>query len=77
MTRIKQLRIRRGMRQRDLANALGVTDRTISNWECGRNVPGLYNLSKMAMLFECKVQDLINLVDNDVGQYTAKGDDNW
>jgi DNA-binding transcriptional regulator YiaG len=38
---LKRLRVKRFMTQKQLAEALGVTEATVSNWEAGRSVPKL------------------------------------
>lgn len=38
---LKPLRVKRFMTQKQLAEALGVTEATVSNWEAGRSVPKL------------------------------------
>ena len=38
-TIIKELRERNKMTQLQLADKLGVTDKTISKWECGKGLP--------------------------------------
>jgi DNA-binding transcriptional regulator YiaG len=50
-TFIADLRARRGLSQRDLADALGLDVRTLQNWEQGRNEPDAAVLALM-MLFD-------------------------
>ena len=38
---IAQLRKEKKLTQQELANKLGVSDRTVGNWENGRNMPDL------------------------------------
>ncbi len=38
---LKKLRMRQELTQKELAEALGVTDDTVANWERGRSVPTL------------------------------------
>ena len=45
-------RARRRMSQEDLANALGVTRKTIYNWEISGRIPDSA-LDKMAEIFDC------------------------
>lgn len=40
-SQLMRLRTLRRMTQRELADALGVTEHTVSNWESGRSVPRL------------------------------------
>ena len=41
---IAQARRERGMTQQALAERLGVSNRTVSKWECGAGLPELMNL---------------------------------
>ena len=41
---IAAMRHERGMTQRELAEALGLSNRTISKWECGDGLPDLANI---------------------------------
>lgn len=51
MNRIKELRERRGIQQKELAIDLGVTQPTISNWELGIKVPSARSTQKLAEYF--------------------------
>ena len=48
---LRDLRRRRGMSQKELALALGVSKQTISNWEVGRKVPRMKAVEKIANIF--------------------------
>ncbi|GHV98557.1 hypothetical protein lacNasYZ03_01490 [Lactobacillus nasalidis] len=48
---LRALRRRRGMSQQELAEELGVSKQTISNWEVGRKVPRMKAVEKMAGVF--------------------------
>lgn len=45
---IKALRVRKQISQLDLANQLGVSRQTVSNWETGKTVPSLDYMTIMA-----------------------------
>ena len=45
---IKELRKQYNMSQSDLADALGVSNVTVSNWENGKSVPRYQHIAKMA-----------------------------
>lgn len=50
-TRIRQARLRKAMRQSDLAAALGVTRSAVANWESmGGPRPSLNNLARIALV---------------------------
>lgn len=51
-------RSRKGMTIADLANALGVTRKTIYNWMAHGSIPQSV-LEKMATLFDCSIDYLL------------------
>lgn len=51
-------RSRKGMTIADLANALGVTRKTIYNWMAHESIPQSA-LEKMATLFDCSIDYLL------------------
>jgi len=38
---IRSLRIERGLTQKNVADALGISNKTVSKWECGLGCPDL------------------------------------
>ena len=60
MNRIRELRKERGLLQKDLAEMLGVTQGTLSNWEKGRHDPDNNALKFLATLFEVSVDYILN-----------------
>ena len=60
---IKKLRIESGMTQQQLADALGVSDGAVSQWETGIYFPRIGMVQKIAGLFGVKVSDVIGDVD--------------
>jgi len=59
LNRIKDLRIKSGLRQIDLAEKLDVLQSTISHWENGKVEPDNESLKKMSEIFETTVDDII------------------
>lgn len=57
---IAQLRRERDMTQRELAQALGVTDKAVSRWETGLGFPDVSLLQPLAGTLGVTVTDLIN-----------------
>jgi transcriptional regulator with XRE-family HTH domain len=49
--KIKELRFKRNMTQKDLAKAFNVASSTISNWETGTRLPSLHELRRLADYF--------------------------
>ena len=60
MTALKRARKARGLTQVELAEYIGVTQGAVHQWESGKSKPTVENLMKMAKLFNCKVDDLID-----------------
>ena len=57
--KIAQLRKKRGMTQKELADKIGVEQKDISRWENFVCSPKAENLKKLAEALDCKVDDLI------------------
>ena len=57
---ISKCRKNKNMTQSDLAQALGVTDRSISNWENGKNMPDLSLLKPLCEILNISINDFIN-----------------
>ncbi len=56
---IAERRRARGMTQRALAEALGVSDRAVSKWECGGGLPELANLLPLCALLGVTADELL------------------
>ena len=63
--RIRALREDRDMRQIDLAEATGIDQRTISNYETGKSNPDSYALIKLADYFNISIDYLVGRTDYD------------
>ena len=63
--RIAEFRLRKGLRQIDLAEALGVSSTTIKNWECGICEPSPASGVKIAAYFEVPWDDIFKFVYNE------------
>ena len=57
--RIKELRKETGLKQSELAEKLGVTQRKVSYWETGKIEPSLSDLWKISDFFSVTVDYLI------------------
>ena len=49
----------KGMTQRELAEVLGLSNRTISKWECGDGLPELANLLPLCELLDITADELL------------------
>ena len=58
MSIIRELRKAAGFTQVTFAEAMGVTQSTVSQWESGRVLPDTAKLPKMAEVLGCSVADL-------------------
>lgn len=83
---IRQLRLARNLSQVDLANALGVTKQSISNWENNNIQPSIDMLVRLAEFFSVSTDSILglnqrkyleisNLTDSQLAHITAIIDD--
>ena len=56
---ICKCRKKKNMTQQDLAERLGVSDRTIGNWENGRNMPDLSLFKPLCKELDINLNDLL------------------
>ena len=61
--RVKELRIEKGMRQKDLADLLGYSAHGISEWEARGKEPNFVTLMELAKLFSVTTDYLLGLED--------------
>lgn len=57
--KINELRRKKGITQRDLANALNISDKAISRWEAGVSVPNLEMIAQISKYFKVPFNDLV------------------
>ena len=57
---LKNLRKEKGITQEQLAEKLGVSNRTVSRWETGSNLPDLGMLIELANLYNVDIRELID-----------------
>ncbi len=57
---LKELRKEKGITQEQLAEILGISNRTISRWETGSNIPDISLLVEIADYFEVSILEIIN-----------------
>lgn len=61
---IKNFRIFRGLKQQDIAEALGRTKSVISNWERGENSPDVESCEKLCKLLKVTPNELFGWEEN-------------
>ncbi len=57
---IKNLRIEKGLTQKDLAVALNVSYKTISHWESGYTEPTIFIIKKLKEFFQVSYEELLD-----------------
>ncbi len=57
---LKELRKQKGLTQGQLAEMMGVSDRTVSRWENGKNMPDLSILVELADYYEIDIREIID-----------------
>lgn len=69
--RIKELRLARGLSQVDLADALGVTKQSVSNWENSNIQPSIDMLLRLANYFSVSTDYILGMDDRDYIEVTG------
>ena len=59
----KRARMRKKLKQSDVADAMGVHIKTVMNWEQGLSNPDLETLMKLAELFDCDLDYLVGRIE--------------
>ena len=57
---IAKKRKEKGLKQSDLSMKLGVTDRSVSNWERGKNMPDLSLFQPLCKILDVSINELLN-----------------
>ena len=56
---LREMREKRRLTQKDLAERLSLSDKTISKWENERSIPDIFTLLKLAEIFDCTLDDFL------------------
>jgi len=73
---IAETRKQRGMTQKELAEKIGISDKTVSKWECGNSIPDISYLEALCDSLDIKVNELLSgerLTDK---SYSEKAEEN-
>ena len=57
---LKKLRSEKGLTQEQLAEILNVSNRTVSRWETGSNMPDISLLVEIADFYDISIPEIIN-----------------
>lgn len=63
MNRIRLLRENNNLRQIDVAEATGIDQKTLSNYETGKTNPDSYSLIKLADFFNVSIDYIVGRID--------------
>lgn len=53
--RLKMIREEHKLTQDELANKMGISQRTVSSWECDRNIPDMDTYKQLSILYDCSI----------------------
>jgi len=74
---IAENRKAKNMTQSELAEKLGVTDRSVSNWETGKNMPELSLFKPLCDILGITINELMSGEKIDNKEYTEKLEENF
>ncbi len=73
---ISELRKERGMTQQQLADTIGVSNKTISKWECGKGMPELSSITPLCETLKINVNELLSGERLPEEGYSRKAEEN-
>ncbi len=73
---IATLRKEQSMTQKDLAQKLGVSDKTISKWETGRGLPEISIMQSLCETLGISINELLSGEKLDISSYREKAEEN-
>lgn len=72
---IADMRKQQNMTQKDLAERLGVSDKTVSKWETGKSLPDMSYLPDLCGCLKVNVNELLSAERLSVHDYSAKAEE--
>lgn len=60
-TNLKELRLKRGLTKKQLAELIGVHPKTYSNYEAGITLPRIKTIRQLAILFDISSDELLEI----------------
>jgi len=61
VSNLRYLRFRKGFTRREVADLVGVGNRLVDAWECGRSIPQTPELEKLSQLHGITIDDLVRV----------------
>lgn len=60
--RLKELRKKNRLTQKELAEQIGIKQNSYSDWETGKNEPNLENIVKLSKILDTTTDELLGMV---------------
>lgn len=73
---ITTIRKEKGLTQRQLAEQIGVSDKTISKWECGRGLPEMSMMEPLCETLQVNINELLSGERLSEESYSKKAEEN-
>ncbi len=73
---LSEIRKQRGMTQKELAEKVGISDKTISKWECGNSMPDISYLESLCNSLDITVNELLSGENLSEQSYSKKAEEN-
>lgn len=73
---IRELRVEKGMKQRDVAEHLGIADKTVSKWECGKGLPEVALMLPLCAVLGINVNELLSGERLEDEEYRDRAEEN-
>ena len=75
-TFIAVLRKEKGLTQKELAEQIGISDKTVSKWETGNGMPDIAYLSPLCEVLDINVNELLSGEKLPSEEYLGKAEEN-
>ena len=73
---IFEMRKQKGLTQKELAEKVGISDKTISKWECGNSIPDITYLEALCNSLDISVNELLSGERLTGESYSEKAEEN-
>lgn len=73
---ILEMRKQKGLTQKELAEKIGISDKTISKWECGNSMPDISYLESLCNSLDISVNELLSGQRLSGESYSEKAEEN-
>ena len=70
--KLRDYRKSNSLTQKELADKLGLSQKTVSAWEVGRTEPTMGDIKKMCTIFDCPIEDLTDTRSRRIGEISKE-----